>query len=192
MQSRLRRGASAAAVAVAWLSILASAVICLQQVGGSLTEVLAYLAAWLIGSTLPGVLMWRALAGHSTIVRELRFGSVLGIVLQLLAWALATSVHRPRLMIILPVGVVVVFVLWPGLRRHWWPSRTGPMRTPARWHVVMAVVIALAVYRLYTVTLVRRALPPETRLVNRDTWYNSAISYELSRTIRPQDPFAVG
>jgi hypothetical protein len=137
-------------------------------------------------------MVWRGLAGHSTIVRELGFGSVLGIVLQLMVWAGATAVHRPVLMLALPLGVLVLFLLVPRLRQHWCPRRPVRMRTPVRWHLAMAVVIALAVYRFERLSGVRRALPPEPSVVNRDTWYNSALSYELSRTLRPQDPFAVG
>ncbi|MBA3529922.1 MAG: hypothetical protein H0T91_11575, partial [Propionibacteriaceae bacterium] len=153
---------------------------------------LAYLAMWVVGCTFPGVMVWRALAGHSTIVKELGFGSVLGIVLQLIFWAGATSLGHPKWMVVLPIGVLIVFTVVPRLRRHWRPPRPTRLRTPARWHVAMAVVIALALYRFYRLTMVRRVLPPEPSLVSRDTWYNSAVSYELSRTIRPRDPFAVG
>jgi hypothetical protein len=127
------------------------------------------------------------------VVRELGFGSVLGIVLQLLFWAAGTAVHRPRpAMALLPIAVLLVFLAVPRLRRHWWPRRTARTRTPVRWHVAMAVVVAFAAVRFDRLIGLRRALPPEPTLVPRDSWYNSAISYELSRTLRPQDPFAVG
>jgi hypothetical protein len=177
---------------VAWVAVLWTAATGLEHGGAPSRQVLAYLAAWVLGSTLPGVLVWRALAGHSTIVRELGFGSVLGIVLQLLVWAAATSVHRPALNWGLPVAVGVLFVLVPRLRRHWWPRRRAGAGTPARWHIAMAVVVALAVYRFEKVTGEGRALPPQPSVVFRDTFYNSALSYELSRTVRPQDPFVVG
>ena len=191
-RSRVRGRISAAVVGLSWLVIFATAVACLTAAGAPLSQVLPYLAAWVVGCTFPGVMVWRALAGHSTIVRELGFGSVLGIVLQLVAWAAGTSVGHPRLMAVLPVGVLLVFGIVPRLRRHWWPKRVGAMRTPPWWHLAMAVVIALGAYRFFQITMIRRALPPEPSIVPRDTWYNSAISYELSRTLRPQDPFAVG
>src|SRR5215213_165302 len=186
--------AAATVIALAWVCVLATVVIALHRGGGAPTsQVIAYLAAWVLGCTLPGVLVWRALAGHSTIVRELGFGSVLGVVLQLLAWAAATSVHRPVLLAALPVGVAVMFLVVPRLRRHWWPRRTAATRTPARWHVAMAVVVALAAYRFERLAwALGRDLPPKPSIVNRDTLYNSALSYELSRTVRPQDPFVAG
>lgn len=190
--SRVRPAVSRIGVVAAWLGIMSAAIISLHQAGAPTAQIIAYLGAWLVGCTFPGVMLWRALAGSSTLVKELGFGSVLGIVLQLVVWALSTGVHQPLLMWALPVGVAVPFAVVPRLRRHWWPQRSGWMRTPARWHLAMAVVIALSTYRFDRLNMVRRALPPELSLVARDTWYNSAVSYELSRTIRPQDPFAVG
>lgn len=199
LDAQVRRGVHVraalprAGVAVAWLGIFAAVVVSLTQAGVPVGEVVAYLAAWLVGCTFPGVMIWRALSGPTTIVRELGFGSVLGIVLQLAVWALGTSVHHPLLLMwALPAGVVVAFIAVPDLRRHWWPRRLPAMRTLARWHIAMAVAITLSIWRFYSLTMVRRALPPEPSLVARDTWYNSAISYELTRTIRPQDPFVVG
>ena len=108
-------------------------------------------------------------------------------------WAVADRwCIAPSVMLALPFGVVALFLIVPGLRQHWWPRRPVRMRTPARWHVAMAVVVAMAAYRFERVTGVRRVLPPAPSVVNRDTWYNSALSYELGRTLRPQDPFAVG
>ena len=190
---RLRTGGSVAAIALAWAGVCVAVVVGLQQAGAPLSQVLPYVAAWLVGSSLPGVLVWRAVVGPSTVVRELGFGSVLGIVLQLLAWAVGTAVHAPvPAMALLPIAVVVAFLAVPGLRRHWWPRRTALNRTPARWHVAMAAVIAFGVLRFDRLLVEGRTLPPAPTLVPRDTWYNSAISYELSRTLRPQDPFVVG
>ena len=190
--SRLSQATSVAAVTLAWLAVAATAFAGLEHAGAPSRQTVAYLGAWVLGCTVPGVLVWRALAGHSTFVRELGFGSVLGIVLQLLTWAVATSVHRPALLAALPVGVGLLFALVPQLRRHWWPRRTPSTTTPARWHVAMAVVVALAVYRFEKITGDGRAIPPRPSVVFRDTFYNSALSYELSRTVRPQDPFVVG
>jgi hypothetical protein len=191
--SGVRVIATAAVVLLSWAGVLAAAAAALVHAGVPTTQVVAYLGAWLVGCTFPGVMVWRALGGHTTFARELGFGSVLGIVLQLVFWAAGTAVHRPRpAMALLPIAVLVAFLVVPGLRRHWWPRRTARTRTPVRWHVAMAVVAALAAYRFDRLVGIRRALPPEPTLVARDSWYNSAISYELSRTLRPQDPYAVG
>ena len=179
-------------VAGLWLAVLATVVISLGAAGVPWGQSLAYVAAWLIGCTFPGLMVWRAVVGHSTVVRELGFGSVLGVALQLLVWGVGTTLGRPLLMVALPIAVVLVFAAVPRLRRHWWPRRTAASRTPVGWHVAMAAVIALSVYRFYALSMVRRALPPNPIVVSRDLWYNSAVSSELGRTIRPQDPFVAG
>ncbi len=56
----------------------------------------------------------------------------------------------------------------------------------------MAVVILLALERTARVVLNSPALPPKPSVLSPDTWYNSAIAYEVARTLRPQDPFVVG
>jgi hypothetical protein len=189
---KIRWSGRHAAIAGVWLAVAMAASVCLWRAGAPGTQVAVYLSAWVIGSTFPGVMIWRALAGHSTLVKELGFGSALGIVLQLLAWAIGTGVGHPRLMIVLPFGVLLAFLLVPRLRQHWWPHRSAALQTPVRWHIAMGVVIALAIYRFYRLQMIQRALPPEPSIVGRDSWYNSAISYELTRTLRPQDPFAAG
>src|SRR5919107_5661527 len=81
--SGVRVFAAAAVVLLAWASVLAAAAAALIHAGVPTTQVVAYLGAWVVGCTFPGVMVWRALAGHTTFARELGFGSVLGIVLQL-------------------------------------------------------------------------------------------------------------
>src|SRR4051812_49970711 len=90
-RSRPRRAAAAAAVALAWLGVFATVVVALHRGGGAPTsQVLAYLAAWVLGCTFPGVLVWRAVGRPTTIVPELRVWAVPGVGRQLLAWAPAT------------------------------------------------------------------------------------------------------
>jgi hypothetical protein len=190
--SSLRRKSFVASVIVSWVAVLAVSIVCLEQSGAPLRQDLMYVAAWIVGCMFPGVMVWRAVAGHSTIVRELGFGGVLGIPLQLVVWAVAVAVHRPVVMWLLPAGVVVAFTLVPGLRRHWWPARAAAAQTPARWHAAMAVVIVLALARIARLVLNSPALPPSPSVLSRDTWYNSAIAYEVDRTLLPQDPFVVG
>ena len=112
-----------------------------------------------------------------------------GIVLQLLGWAVATALHQPLAMLLLPAGVAVIFALVPKLRRLWWPRRSRKTTTPVRWHVTMAAVCGLAVFSQIS-RLPASSTPPE--LVSADLWYNSALAHELSRTLRPQDPFVLG
>jgi hypothetical protein len=179
-------------IGLAWLSVLVASLVSLGQTSVPGQQIVAYLAAWLLGGTVPGVLVWRAVSGPSTFVRELGYGSVLGIALQLAMWAVATAVHRPVLLAALPAGVIVSFVAVPQLRRHLWPRRSIGTRTPARWHVVMAAVTVLSIWRLSLSWLQNVAVPPEPSSIGKDLWFHVALAHEMARTIRPQDPFIVG
>ncbi len=188
----LRVVSAGLSVALCWGVVLLAVVVGLVVAGASWQQSLGYLAAWVIGSTLPGVLVWRALAGHSTAPRELGFGAVLGIALQLAFWAIGTAVQRPAVMWLLPVGTAAAFVAVPGLRQHWWPTRAAACRTPLRWHLAMMLVVLLALLRLGRRVLALPGLPPTPSVLSADVWYNSALAYEVDRTLTPQDPFALG
>jgi hypothetical protein len=199
LESRRRRGLNPRTLSRTlvstglWGAVLVAVGLALLGAGYSPGQVLAYLVAWLLGSTFPGVLLWRAMARRTTLVRELGFGSVLGISLQLLVWAVGTAVGHPRIMmVVLPVAVALVFVLTPGLRRHWWPERSDRLSTPLGWHLAMVVVALFSIYRFFRLSMMQRPLPPQPIEVSRDLWYASAISSELTRTLRPQDPFVAG
>ncbi len=187
-----RRHALGPVALLAWLAVGGAVVAVMLEGGARWQDAVAYLAAWLVGSTLPGVLVWRALAGPSTAVRELGFGAVLGIPLQFGAWAVATAVHQPGAQWLLPVGTVAAFAAVPRLRRYWWPRRAPVERTPLRWHLAMAFVVLLALLRLSRRVVAYPMLPPRPSALSADVWYNSAIAYEVSRTLRPQDPFVLG
>src|SRR5665811_434058 len=110
-----------AATVIGWLLLLTVVVVALATVGGPVTSVAAYFGVWLASTTVPGVLLWRALGRPTTMVQEIGFGSVLGIALLLLAWLPATLVHRPALMWLWPAGMIVAFaaaVSYTHLRAH--------------------------------------------------------------------------
>ena len=79
-----------AAVVGGWLLLGVGVLLAMVGVGDRPLWAVAYFAVWAVSTTVPGVLVWRALARPSTLVQELGFGSVLGIGLLLLAWLPAT------------------------------------------------------------------------------------------------------
>ena len=182
-----------AATALGWLLALSGVVAALTTVGDPATSVLLFFGVWLASTTLPGVLVWRALARPTTLVQELGFGSVLGIALLLLAWLPATLAHRPMLMWLWPLGVVVAFAAVPSLRRHWWPSRPSGGHTPGRWHAAMVLVSGVAFARLSAMDLHNRPLPPTpSSSIHQDAWYQLSLTHALGRTVAVQDPSADG
>jgi hypothetical protein len=184
----IRNGAAAA---IGWLLVLGCIVAALTTVGDPATSVLLYFGVWLASTTVPGVLVWRALARPTTLVQELGFGSVLGIALLILAWLPATLANRPMLMWLMPAGVVVAFAAVPSLRRHWWPRRASGDHTPGRWHAAMMLVCGVAFARLYAMDLHGRPLPPApSSNIHQDAWYQLALTHALGRTVAVQDPSA--
>jgi hypothetical protein len=184
---------SGAATLLGWLVVLGGLTAGLTTVGHPATSVLLYFGVWLASTTVPGVLVWRALARPTTLVQELGFGSVLGIALLLLAWLPASLANRPVLMGLWPVGVVVAFAAVPSLRRHWWPSRLEGGHTPGRWHAAMMLVCGVAFVRMYAMSLHVRPLPPTpSSNIHQDAWYQLALTHALGRSVALQDPSADG
>src|SRR5687768_14076197 len=167
-----------AATGIGWLLVVGCIVAALTTVGDPAPSVLLYFGVWLVSTTVPGVLVWRALARPTTLVQELGFGSVLGIALLILAWLPAMVVDLPMLMWLWPAGVVVVFAAVPSLRRHWWPTRPPRGHTPGRWHAAMMVVCGVAFARLYAMDLHRRPLPPApSSNIHQDAWYQLSLTH---------------
>lgn len=180
-------------VVIGWLSVFAGGLMALTTVGDPVTSSAAYLAVWLASTTVPGVLLWRAMARPTTVVQEVGFGSVVGIALLLLVWLLTTLVHQPALMWLWPVGIVVAFAGVPPLRRHWLPRRAPEHRTLARWHVAMWVVCGVAFLRLYIRALQIWPLPPRpTSVIFQDAWYELSLTQALRRSVAIDDPSAAG
>ena len=189
----MTRNRIGAATALGWLLVLSVVVAGLTTVGDPARSVVVYFGVWLASTTVPGVLMWRALARPTTLVQELGFGSVLGIALLLLAWLPATLAHQPMLMWVWPVGVVVAFAAVPSLRRHWWPRRAPKRHTPGRWNAAMMLVCGVAFARLYAVTLQMWPLPPTaSSSIHQDAWFQLALTHALGRTVAVQDPSVDG
>lgn len=181
------------ATGLGWLLLLVFVTVMLESIGNPVTSSLTYVATWILSTTLPGVLVWRAVGRPTTLVQELGFGSVLGIGLLLLAWLPATLLGTPQLMWLWPVGLIAAFVATPSLRRHWLPVRKPDLRTPARWHAAMVVVAGVAFIRLYSIALHLWSLPPKaTSVIFQDAWYSLGLSQALARNVVIDDPAAAG
>lgn len=177
--------------ATAWALVAIAAVGVLVLAGDPAGTAVRYLVVWVVSNTIPGVLLWRALAPQRSTVQDLGFGAATGVCWLLLAWAVTMVVGIPELLWLWPAGVIGAFVAVPALRRHWRPA-PDHARPPIAWSVGMAVVCVLALSRLLVTTLRFYGLPPQARDYFRDLWYHLGIVEELSRTWRPQDPSVVG
>jgi hypothetical protein len=153
-----------------------------------LMDVTRYLLVWFVFVIVPGVLLWRALAGHSSAEIELAAGAVTGIAVLFVCWLLATALQHPLYAVLGPVLVLAAFAGRRSLRRHWFPARTAAQATRWPWWVAMAVLSGLAIHRLSLAVLRPTVLPPGTNALSADTWYCLGIAQQLQNGFPVADP----
>ncbi|WP_432941344.1 hypothetical protein ACQPXM_33425 [Kribbella sp. CA-253562] len=170
-----------------WIALPVVTVATMAGVGDPVTETIRYLITWLLVVLLPGVLIWRVLAGGRSVPQDLGFGAVIGIGWQLTVWAVCTGLGRPGLQWILALGFYVVFFAVPGLRRRatWQPG-------PSWWQPAMAVLLLVAVVRTVAGLLRVWPLPPIAFDRHQDFWYQLGLIQALKHDITPPDLSVLG
>ncbi|HEY0691084.1 MAG TPA: hypothetical protein VGD71_18850, partial [Kribbella sp.] len=139
-------GRSRIGVVVLWLPVPVAATVLLAGIGDPADETAKYLITWLLSVLVPGVLLWRALAGGRSVAQDLGFGAVLGVAWQLAMWAVCTAIGRPQLQWVAIAGLVLTFLLVPSLRQHLGLRGTSP--APATWwHLLTVAALLLAMVR---------------------------------------------
>lgn len=188
-----RGHAGSIAVTVSWLVVAGVTLAVPVSQGVPVWDAVRYVGTWLVSTTVPGVLVWRAFARPSSLVEELGFGNVLGVALLLLAWVPAVLVGEAWLAWWWPLVVLLVFSCVPSLRGYWWPSRGERSHTPSRWHVATAGVCVVALgYQLVNV-LRFRVMPGTGPLrVHPDLWFQQTLVNELQHTLDLMQPQVAG
>ncbi|MEO7000106.1 MAG: hypothetical protein ABI112_18675 [Terracoccus sp.] len=160
--------------------------------GSGLADVSRYFLVWALIVVLPGVLLWRAMAGHSRMEIELGAGAATGISLLLLSWIVATAVGHPRWSAAAPVAVIMLFLCHPRLRTHWRPERRRHERSSPLWLVSVGILALLAIYQVSLSILRPSRLPPGPSALASDTWYSLGIAQQLSNGFPVADPTFLG
>ncbi|MFG2981611.1 hypothetical protein ACGFYQ_10180 [Streptomyces sp. NPDC048258] len=113
----------------------------------SVGDVARYTFYVLWGVMLPGTLVFRALRRRPhTLVEDLAFGAVTGLVLELAAWAVLVGVGAQSVALAWPLAVVVPFAAVPRLRRHWRPRGFTSPSLGWSWSVAGTVMLTSAYY----------------------------------------------
>ncbi|MFD9480920.1 MULTISPECIES: hypothetical protein [Streptomyces] len=116
-----------------------------------------FYSAW--GVVLPGTLVFRSLRRRPhTLVEDLAFGAVTGLVLELAAWAVFMALGLGSAAILWPLAVVIPFAAVPGLRQHW--RVRGYTRVPLGWSWAVSGTVALTTGYLYKTYLARNPILP--------------------------------
>ncbi|MFE6867778.1 hypothetical protein ACFVFS_14555 [Kitasatospora sp. NPDC057692] len=142
---------------------------------------------------LPGTLVFRALRRRPhTLLEDLALGAVVGLALELLAWAVLVGLGLQSAAAAWPLAVVVPFLAVPGLRRHWLPR--GYRRMPAGWSWSVAGTVALTGGYLYAVFLSRNPVLPDTETTRQyiDLPYLLSLAGNAKHHMPPTFPQAAG
>jgi hypothetical protein len=98
----------------------------------------------LLGNTLPGTLIWRAVRGHpGYLPMDVAFGTTMGFAVELPVYLVCREVGVPVAVVAWPIVTILLFLAVPRLRRYW---RGNGQRLPlgVSWFTAAAFLFVLA------------------------------------------------
>lgn len=124
VRRRPRAGVLLLGVPVVWL---------LHRYGAGWGD-LALFGAYVVALVaVPGLLLWRLVRrGGRSLAEDVGPGLAFGYVLEVLAYLAARAAGQPRLVVLAPVAVLVLFAVVRPLRRYW-RMEPGAERAPLAW-----------------------------------------------------------
>ncbi|MCO6008543.1 hypothetical protein NE236_26575 [Actinoallomurus purpureus] len=187
---------SAKALRSGWVPtalVIAVAVALLRYYGVPLRETAFFGTFITLGSTVPGVLLWRAFRGGSQFVaEEVAAGTVLGQAITVLIYVGARWAGHPLFVLAWPVATVTAFLAVPALRRHW--RRTDPVRhVPAAYSWALAALVGFVVLSTGSAFYRQHGLAwPGYAAPYIDMPYHLGLIGELKHHMPPQWPSVAG
>ncbi|BCJ52661.1 hypothetical protein Asp14428_41360 [Actinoplanes sp. NBRC 14428] len=173
-----------------WLLVLAGWAGTLLGTGTPGDEIAVYAAYLVLAVVLPGTLLHRALRGsRGNLPEDLGLGAATGLLMQLVAWALAAAAGLQPLLRWWPLPVIAAFVAVPALRRHWRIAEPRPL--PRRWSWMICGVLA-GVLVLGAVAWTTNPLPPADTVYYPDVLYHLALVHEMTRSMPFEVPQLAG
>ncbi|MFG1838518.1 hypothetical protein ACGFH8_08795 [Micromonospora sp. NPDC049175] len=147
-------------------------------------------AYWVFALVLPGTLVHRALRGsRGNLPEDLAYGAATGLLLEIVAWALAAATGQQSLLRWWPLPVLVAFAAVPRLRRHWRLGERRPM--PVVWHWAMGMALLVVVAWGY-IQWRMVPLPPVSGGYYQDLLYHLGLVQELTRAMPFELPHVAG
>lgn len=155
------------------------------------TQIVDVVRVWLAvawSMLVPGVLLLRVLRGRpAQLVTELALGGVIGLTVQLLAWAVAVGAGRPGWLVGYPLLVMAGCALLPSRRAVFAVGRYPVTLHPAAaWG--LAATFAASVWQLAVTAFRVRPLPPQTGLWYQDLYWHLSIAAVARHTLPPVVP----
>ncbi|WP_327738343.1 hypothetical protein OG749_35690 [Streptomyces nojiriensis] len=159
----------------------------------TVSDVARYTFYVLWGVMLPGTLVFRALRRRPhSLVEDLAFGTVLGLVLELAAWAVLVGTGAQAFALAWPLAVVIPFTAVPKLRRHWRPR--GYTRPSLGWSWSVSGTVMLSSVYFHQVFLSLYPVLPDkedSRLFN-DMPYLLSLAANAKHNVPLTFPQAAG
>ncbi|MET8355734.1 hypothetical protein [Micromonospora sp. NPDC005171] len=173
-----------------WLLVIAALLVVWSRGGVPAPDLARFSAYWVLALVLPGTLVHRALRGsRGNLPEDLGYGAATGLLLEIVAWALAAATGQQSLLRWWPLPVLVAFAAVPGLRRHWRVGERRPL--PLAWHWAMGT--ALLVVLAWGYTQWRTVpLPPVSGGYYQDVLYHLGLVQELTRAMPFELPHVAG
>ena len=173
------------------LLVLAATAQVLHHYGVAATAIAAFAAYTLLGNTLPGLLIWRAVQGRSgRLAMDAAFGTTAGFAIELPVYLVAREFGAPAAVLAWPLLTIVLFLAVPRLRRFW---RGGGDRLPlgVAWTVAAGFLftlglIAVGWYAYNSLT------PPHSTTMNVDFPFQFALVGEFKHDVPLDTPWVAG
>jgi hypothetical protein len=175
-----------------WLPAAAVATVMVGLLGAANTplwDICRYGAYVAYAVIVPGTLVYRALRRTPhTLIEDLAYGAVTGLVLEIAAWAVWSSVGARAWLWAWPLVVIAVFAAVPSLRRHWWVRDYRP--TPAGFAWATAAICGGFLGYLYVTFLHPNPILPagERQRIYVDLPYQLSLAAEAKHHFPPHVP----
>ena len=173
-----------------WVLVIAALLVVWSRGSVPASDLARFGAYWVLALVLPGTLVHRALRGsRGNLPEDLGYGAATGLLLEIIAWALAAATGQQSLLRWWPLPVLVAFAAVPGLRRHWRVGERRPL--PLAWHWGMGAVLLTVLAWGYTQWRMV-PLPPAYGGYYQDVLYHLGLVQELTRAMPFELPHVAG
>ncbi|GGO06081.1 hypothetical protein [Micromonospora parathelypteridis] len=173
-----------------WALVIAALLLVWSRGDVPAPDLARFSAYWVFALVLPGTLAHRALRGsRGNLPEDLAYGAATGLLLEIVAWALAAATGQQSLLRWWPLPVILAFAAVPGLRRHWRVGERRPL--PVVWHWAMGAALLVVVAWGY-IQWRMVPLPPVYGGYYQDLLYHLGLVQELTRAMPFELPHVAG
>ncbi|MFG1867720.1 hypothetical protein [Micromonospora arborensis] len=173
-----------------WVLVIAALLLVWSRGDVSAPDLARFSAYWVFALVLPGTLVHRALRGsRGNLPEDLGYGAATGLLLEIVAWALAAATGQQSLLRWWPLPVLLAFAAVPALRRHWRVGERRPL--PLVWHWAMGAALLVVVAWGY-IQWRMVPLPPVYGGYYQDLLYHLGLVQELTRAMPFELPHVAG